>query len=201
MRACELPSDKLTRRNIAAANTPPLSLVAGFKMIVCTGRMLTSVFEWRNVGTTFIIMVGLILAMVVAYFFPYARAWKAAGFVYCGPQNFIFSHLLWRDMLKKQAAVVPSKTDEAGIEEKASGSESPKSADPSKKIGLLGKLRSKQGASAEKKDTGRLMVAIPRRNAFDTSRWRDSTNLLDASHFYERLNSMTERSFSTVSIS
>ena len=60
-----------------------------------------------------------------------------------------------------------------------------------KKGGLLGKLRSRvtQPSTAEKKKEGggRLMVAIPRRNAFDTSRWRDSTNLLDSSRFYERL--------------
>lgn len=153
----------------------------GFKMVVCTGRMLTSVFQWRNFGTTFTIMVGLMFAMVVAYFFPYARAFKAAGFAFCGPQNYIFSHLLWRDMLKKQAVEV-----QAGVEEEGGRIESPKSvSSATKRTRLLGKLRAKQGAPADKKkDT--FMVAIPRRNAFDTSRWRDSTNLLDASHFYER---------------
>ena len=57
-------------------------------------------------------MLGLIIAMIVAYLFPYARVWKAVGFIYCGPQNFVFSHFLWRDMLKKQATAAAKASDQ-----------------------------------------------------------------------------------------
>ena len=147
----------------------------GFKNVVNSCRSLYNIVTWRSVPVSSVIFAGLVLLTIVCYFFPFSFFAKLGAVAAFGPQNYVLSRRKYKKIMEDAAAASenPASPDDPSPRAKDMG--------PTKRKLFSNPFSRKAPApQAAQSKKGSVFLHIPRRNAFDTSRFRDDANLLVA---------------------
>jgi len=153
----------------------------GFKNVVSFCRAVHHVLVWRTFGTSLFVLCLLVALTLLALVFPYQLFAKGVVCAAFGPQNCLLSKRNYSSMRKKAFEDAGNAITEKSVAA-ASGKSETNKADPQSTLntGKKGILQRFRQNSKEKMDRDEgIFLHIPRRNAFDTSRFHDDANLIN----------------------